>query len=116
MVGVFKKVNHFFVQNEESRLILYSYGIHNVSVAGDTRIDSVLLTAKEQWFDKKIEKVLDGRPVVVFGSTWKGDHSLIISFINKHSSKYQYIIAPHLINKASPACRIAMPESLTIWV
>jgi len=98
MVGVFKKVNHFFVQNEESKLILSSHGIYNVSVTGDTRIDSVLLTAKEQWFEKKIEKVLDGRPVVVFGSTWKGDHRLIISFINKYSSKYQYIIAPHLIN------------------
>ncbi len=99
MVDVFKKVNHFFVQNEESKLILSSHGIFNVSVAGDTRIDSVLLTAKEHWFDRKIEKVLDGRPVIVFGSTWKGDHNLIVSFINKHSSKYQYIIAPHSINK-----------------
>tara|TARA_Y100000766_G_scaffold94229_1_gene80439 strand:- start:192 stop:1403 length:1212 start_codon:yes stop_codon:yes gene_type:complete len=98
MLGLFKNVNHFFVQNEESKLILSSNGIYNVSVTGDTRIDSVLLTAKEQWFDKKIEKVLDGRPVVVFGSTWKGDHNLIVSFINKHSSKYQYIIAPHSIN------------------
>ena len=116
MVGVFKKVNHFFVQNEESRLILYSYGIHNVSVAGDTRIDSVLLTAKEQWFDKKIEKVLDGRPVVVFGSTWKGDHSLIISFINKHSSKYQYIIAPHLIiNKEISELKNSIQANVSLY-
>lgn len=98
MLGILKKINHFFVQNEESKLILSSHGVYNVSVTGDTRVDSVLLSAKEQWFHKKIEKVLDARPVVVFGSTWKGDHSLIISFINKHSSKYQYIIAPHLIN------------------
>ena len=99
MLDIFKRVNHFFVQNEESKLILSSYGIHNATVAGDTRIDSVLLTAKEKWLEKKIEKVLDGRPVVVFGSTWKGDHSLLVSFINKHSSKYQYIIAPHEVDK-----------------
>ncbi len=98
MLGIFKKIHHFFVQNEESRLILSSHGIYNVSVTGDTRVDSVLLTAKEQWFNKEIENILDVRPVIVFGSTWKGDHNLIVRFINKYSSKYQYIIAPHLIN------------------
>ena len=98
MVGVFKKINHFFVQNEESRLILSANGINNATVSGDTRLDSVILTAGENWMEKKIENSLDGRPVVLFGSTWSGDHIHIVSFIKKHCSKYQYIIAPHEIS------------------
>ena len=99
MVGVFKKINHFFVQNEESRLILSANGINNATVSGDTRLDSVVLSAGEKWAAEKIENSLDGRPVVVFGSTWRGDHTLITSFIKKHYSNYQYIIAPHEINE-----------------
>ena len=99
MVGVFMRINHFFVQNEESRLILSSNGINNATVSGDTRLDSVVLSAGEKWTAEKIENSLDGRPVVVFGSTWRGDHTLITSFIKKHYSNYQYIIAPHEINE-----------------
>ena len=99
MVGVFMRINHFFVQNEESRLILSSNGINNATVSGDTRLDSVVLSAGEKWIAEKIENSLDGRPVVVFGSTWRGDHTLITSFIKKHCSNYQYIIAPHEINE-----------------
>tara|TARA_Y100000589_G_scaffold190065_1_gene179977 strand:+ start:10304 stop:11515 length:1212 start_codon:yes stop_codon:yes gene_type:complete len=99
MVGVFRNINHFFVQNEESRLILSSNGINNATVSGDTRLDSVVLTAGEKWIEKKIENSLNGRPVVIFGSTWSGDHTHIVSFIKKHCSNYQYIIAPHEINE-----------------
>ncbi len=99
MLNIFKKVNHFFVQNQESMLILNNYGLNNVSVAGDTRIDSVLLTAGKSWHNPSIEKVLNGKPLIVFGSTWKGDYKLIASFINENSEKYQYIIAPHEVNQ-----------------
>ena len=99
MLNIFKKVNHFFVQNQESMLILKNYGLNNVSVAGDTRIDSVLLTAGKSWHNPSIEKVLNGKPLIVFGSTWKGDYKLIASFINENSEKYQYIIAPHEVNQ-----------------
>ena len=101
MLNVLGKVNHFFVQNKESKLILSSFGISNSTVVGDTRIDSVLLTASEKWREHRIEKILDNRPVIIFGSTWRDDHRLITDFINDHSSKYRYIIAPHEIDETS---------------
>ena len=118
MVGVFKKINHFFVQNEESRLILSSNGINNATVSGDTRLDSVVSTACQKWIEKKIENSLDGRPVVLFGSTWSGDHIHIVSFIKKHCSKYQYIIAPHEISpkeilKMNPKAIVLSPGPKT---
>lgn len=94
---ILEGVTHFFVQDEESKSLLENHGIKNASIAGDTRLDSVIKNAGQKWKSDLIEAGLDGRPVIVFGSTWSGDHDLISAFINKHATKYQYIIAPHEI-------------------
>lgn len=94
-----KKVDHFFVQNPNSEQLLKENNIPQVSIVGDTRFDTVLLNAKKVWEEPKIKGSIDGRQVIVFGSTWPIDHNCIIDFINKNGSKYQYIIAPHEIKE-----------------
>lgn len=99
MLGLLKNVNHFFLQNKDASLVANENGIERVTITGDTRLDSVLLNVKEEFECPEITSGLDGRQVIVFGSTWAGDTDLIIPFINKYGSKYQYIIAPHEIQE-----------------
>lgn len=100
MLNILKGVKHFYVQNEESKKVAESQGLKNITVAGDTRLDSVLLNVKEDFNCDQITAGLDERKLIVFGSSWSGDHDLIIPFIEKHGSKYQYLIAPHEIKEA----------------
>ncbi len=100
MLKILKGVKHFYVQNEKSKKFAESQGLKNITVAGDTRLDSVLLNVKEDFECDQITAGLDGRKLIVFGSSWSGDHDLIIPFIEKYGSKYQYLIAPHEIKEA----------------
>ncbi len=100
MREVFGGVKKFFVQNVESQEILNAFGINDVMVSGDTRLDSVVENANQSWESEIIENSLDGRKVVVFGSSWPADHEQIINFINLYKEKYQYIIAPHNIGES----------------
>lgn len=99
MLQILKGVDHFYVQNKESLNIALINNLLNASLSGDTRLDSVLLNVKEDFACDEISEGLDGRQVVVFGSTWSGDHELILSFIKRHGDKYQYILAPHEIKE-----------------
>ena len=99
MKQVLKKVNHIFVQSEEAKLIGLASGIKNISVAGDTRLDSAITNSEKEFHCQEIESGLDHRKVVILGSAWEGDYKLITSFIEKHTNKYQYIIAPHELDE-----------------
>jgi 3-deoxy-D-manno-octulosonic-acid transferase len=98
MKNILKKLNHIFVQSEESKLIGLANGIKNISVSGDTRLDSAIANSKKEFHCKEIEIGLDHRKVIILGSAWEGDYKLMASFIRKHANKYQYIIAPHELN------------------
>ena len=54
MLGFF---THFFVQTENSKQLLQSINIKNVSVSGDTRFDRVLQVAAEQKSFPEIEQI-----------------------------------------------------------
>lgn len=99
MLKVLKGVKHFYVQNEDSKKVAEGNGLKNITVTGDTRLDSVLLNVEEDFKCDQISAGLDGRKLIVFGSSWSGDYDLIIPFIEKHGSKYQYLIAPHEIKE-----------------
>ena len=92
---ILKRVNYIFVQSEESKLIGLAHGIKNISVTGDTRLDSAITNSEKQFQCKEIEIGLDHRKVIILGSAWEGDYKLITSFIKRYSNTYQYIIAPH---------------------
>ena len=96
---VLKCFTRFFVQNEESRMLLEKIGIHEVEITGDTRFDRVMTIkslAKElpvvESFVKGSEKVF------VAGSSWGPDEDVFIPYFNMHKD-WKLIIAPHVIGE-----------------
>jgi 3-deoxy-D-manno-octulosonic-acid transferase len=92
------KFDHLFVQNKESKELLASIGIQQVSVSGDTRFDRVLANARlsEQWDLQK--KFVDNQAFIVVGSAWKADMDCLIPLINAHAFPLKWVIVPHEIH------------------
>ena len=89
---------HIFTQDEKSKILLDSIQYKNVSVSGDTRFDRVSNQLRIDNSLPFIEKFINNKLCVVFGSTWPEDDKLYLDFINNNSSKdIKYIIAPHNI-------------------
>ncbi|MBI5218172.1 MAG: polysaccharide pyruvyl transferase family protein [Bacteroidia bacterium] len=101
--NVLKLFNHIFVQNERSQKLLYSIGINNVTISGDTRFDRVYEIAKQAKQIPLIEKFKQNNFTVIAGSTWEKDEELLVKYINPlpGSKTIKFIIAPHEIKPAN---------------
>lgn len=92
MLGFFR---HIFVQDEDSKRLLASIGVTNVTVAGDTRFDRVTdimaaarpLPAVEAWIG-------ESPFTLIVGSSWPEDEKRYIPWLNRHT-EVRAIIAPH---------------------
>lgn len=91
-------VSHFFVQNEESKLLLQTLSINNVTVSGDTRFDRVAENASHPKLFDLIKSFCDEAQVLVAGSTWPEDEKLLAQLIKKYPD-WKFIIAPHEISE-----------------
>ena len=89
--------SHFFVQNEQSRSLLATIGIRNVSVTGDTRFDRVLQIQKASKHLPLIENFVQGKHLFVAGSSWPSDEEIFVSFFNARSD--WKMIAPHVVSE-----------------
>ena len=112
---VLKCFTHFFVQNEQSKQLLATIGIHNVDVTGDTRFDRVATIAHQS---KDIPAVatfagshhsphvneeespsfqggVRGR-LFIAGSSWLPDEKIFLQYFNQHRD-WKLILAPHVI-------------------
>ncbi|MEP6683971.1 MAG: glycosyltransferase N-terminal domain-containing protein [Parafilimonas sp.] len=89
---------HFFVQTENSKQLLETVNIKNVSVSGDTRFDRVLEIATEIKTFIEIEHFINNTKTIVAGSTWIDDDEVLDHYANTHS-ELKFIIAPHDIQK-----------------
>ena len=87
---------HFFVQNQKSADLLRSIGKHNVTVSGDTRFDRVAAIVEKDNTLEFVENFKDGKLLVVIGSSWPKDETLLADYINQ-SSGLKFIFAPHNI-------------------
>uniref|UniRef100_UPI00404858A8 3-deoxy-D-manno-octulosonic acid transferase n=1 Tax=Flavobacterium sp. TaxID=239 RepID=UPI00404858A8 len=106
-----KTFDYFFVQNESSKTLLQSIGFNNVKVSGDTRFDRVVsilerdnsLDFIEQFKNldsAQLDKNVNQKSkIVVIGSSWPKDESLLINYINQCSDDVKFIIAPHNIKQ-----------------
>lgn len=76
---IFPFYDHIFVQDEASRdLLQEEFGYEQVSLAGDTRYDQVARIAEEAApLPSAIQRCIEGRRVVVCGSTWEADERLL---------------------------------------
>jgi 3-deoxy-D-manno-octulosonic-acid transferase len=91
-----KFVTHFFVQNQESVLLLKNIHIDKVSLSGDTRFDRVYENAQHPKKLELIEKFCGNSPVFIAGSTWLTDEKLLVSLPEQYPD-WKFIIAPHEI-------------------
>ncbi|MDR2425276.1 MAG: 3-deoxy-D-manno-octulosonic acid transferase [Prevotellaceae bacterium] len=99
-----KYITHFFVQDENSRELLKSININNITIAGDTRFDRVLQIVGKSKMVAVAEKFVAGHKCLVAGSTWQPDEEIIAACINSNPA-VKLIIAPHEI-KPENICRI----------
>jgi len=90
---------HFFVQTENSKKLLQTINISNVSVAGDTRFDRVLEVAAEQKSFPEIIQFINNKKTIIAGSTWLDDDEVLDHFANAHP-ELRFIIAPHDIGNS----------------
>ena len=96
---VLKCFTRFFVQNEESRMLLEKIGIHEVEITGDTRFDRVMTIKSLAKELPIVESFVKGSgKVFVAGSSWGPDEDVFIPYFNKHKD-WKLIIAPHVIGE-----------------
>lgn len=110
--GILSKINWVYTQNQESVTLLGKIGIHQVSLAGDTRFDRVVATASAPRSFDDIKTWISGQATVVVGSAWEEDMELLIPLINSGLVD-RWIIAPHDLNPQSMdhwANRIQVPS------
>jgi 3-deoxy-D-manno-octulosonic-acid transferase len=97
----FRKVltlfDHFFLQNKPSADLLQQAGFDNYSVTGDPRFDRVLAIADDSAAVKGIDTFKNKQPLLICGSTWPTDESIVIKYALRHPG-IKMIIAPHEIH------------------
>lgn len=90
-------IDHFFVQEENSKVLLNSIGFQNVSVSGDTRFDRVAHQLEIN-NDLPFAYEFKGKSLcIVCGSTWPEDEELLLNYINSSAENIKFIIAPHKV-------------------
>ncbi|MDL2256103.1 3-deoxy-D-manno-octulosonic acid transferase [Parabacteroides sp. OttesenSCG-928-K15] len=100
---VLRFFDHLFVQDEQSRQLLEKYGIHNVSVTGDTRFDRVWDVYNRRREIPAIKQFVDqaranGQRILIAGSSWPQDEQIFIDYFNNQPD-IRLIIAPHEIHR-----------------
>jgi 3-deoxy-D-manno-octulosonic-acid transferase len=97
--NILKSVTYFFVQNEESKNLLKSIGLNNVTINGDTRFDRVYENAQSPKQLPLIESFIGNSPTLVCGSTWPEDEKILSALPEKYPD-WKFIIAPHEIHES----------------
>lgn len=92
---ILKNFTWFFVQNEESLRLLHTIGIHDASVAGDTRFDRVAEVAGQAAGNETARSFKTGRKLLVIGSAWPEDMRVLYPFMNAKRDELKFIVAPH---------------------
>ncbi|MCZ4317431.1 3-deoxy-D-manno-octulosonic acid transferase [Aequorivita viscosa] len=89
--------NHFFLQENNSEMLLKSIGFNNTTVSGDTRFDRVSHQMEIDNTLKFAEEFKGSSLCIVCGSTWPEDDAVLLDYINSAPEDVKFIIAPHKI-------------------
>jgi len=107
--GLFRRIlgsfTHLFTQNQASADLLRSIGIRQVSVAGDTRFDTVVGTAASPPRSLPLLEafVADQTPVLVVGSSWPEDVAVLappLRHMAAEGIRLRVIVAPHELHES----------------
>lgn len=101
---VLKCFTHLYVQDEASRRLLAEHGIHECTVAGDTRFDRVAQVQRDHIQSTKdltpiAQFVDEANEVLVAGSTWPEDEDLLEAYLKNTDGRVKLILVPHEINE-----------------
>ncbi|MDY0077905.1 MAG: glycosyltransferase N-terminal domain-containing protein [Bacteroidales bacterium] len=111
-----RQVEHFFVQDENSKQLLGSIEINEVTVNGDPRFDRVAEIAKQAARFPEVEKFIGNRKALIAGSSWPPDEQLLIPFLADLPADYCFIIAPHDVSKSHiKQIENALPEKAQLY-
>lgn len=91
--------SHLFIQDDGSAKLLSRYGINNYTVCGDTRFDRVGSISQASIPLPLIEQFIEGKRVVMAGSSWPAEEEMIAGFVNREITDARWIIAPHEIER-----------------
>ena len=98
---ILKNIDYFFVQNEETKTLLESIGIKDITLSGDTRYDRVLQHKEATTeTDSILSNFSAKRPVLIAGSSWESEEKIIKHFLASNPET-KVIIAPHNIKRAN---------------
>jgi len=101
MLKILSNIDHFFVQNEDSKYMLLTQNITQVSNVGDTRFDRVIDITKNTKELSVLENFKGGTPLFIGGSTWSRGEEMILEFIKHYGNRFKYVIAPHEIHESA---------------
>jgi len=96
-----KRIQHFYVQNQESLVLLASIGIDQCTVGGDLRYSRVI-QAKQMAMDKPNELLrifTEGHTTLILGSSWPKEETIVSEALPKLGG-VKLIIAPHDVGEA----------------
>ena len=98
-----RTIDHFFVQNDNSKALLQQIGFTNVTISGDTRFDRVSHQIEMDNSLDFMDAFANSGLCIVCGSTWPEDEAVLLPFINGAGSDCKFVIAPHKIDDAQIA-------------
>ncbi|MBC7914295.1 MAG: 3-deoxy-D-manno-octulosonic acid transferase [Pyrinomonadaceae bacterium] len=110
---ILRFVNHFFVQDANSKELLESINISDVTVSGDTRFDRVKENTQNPTRFMEIETFCKDAKVFIAGSTWPQDEKYLATLI-KQLPDWKFVIAPHEINEDKIASLIKTLSGISI--
>lgn len=97
--SIIQTIDHFFVQDLDSKNLLNSIQIEQVTISGDTRFDRVKEILASRPRVEFVEKFKQDKKLIVAGSTWPDDEEILAQYINEHLKEdWKLIIAPHNID------------------
>ena len=102
------RISQFYLQNAASAKLLDKHHIHQHVVCGDTRFDRVIALSLNAEPIPQLDRFAADRKILVAGSTWPADETLLKHLIRDESLKMKYVIAPHEVN----ASRIRQIEKI----
>jgi 3-deoxy-D-manno-octulosonic-acid transferase len=105
--------DQLFVQHESSLELLQEINLDSKStVSGDTRFDRVTEIAINAEPIANLGDFTANARVIVAGSTWPKDESILKQFIEKHP-QYKLIVVPHEVNdKRRKELKITFPSAV----
>ncbi len=113
MLGFYSRI---FVQDQASLDLLLQTGITSAEIAGDTRFDRV---AKIQETPRDYEQVAAFKgtnKLLVAGSTWSDDETLLQQALQQLPAGYKLLIAPHEVDDNHiTAIRSLFGDEVMLW-